>query len=69
MTAFDPLASKKEDPNFSQISGHIPNDLARQFRIICADQGLKVSEGLEQAIAYWVRQQSDSHLPDEQKGE
>ncbi|MGF1493032.1 MAG: hypothetical protein ACFBSC_11395 [Microcoleaceae cyanobacterium] len=48
------LASRKDDPEYAQLSGHVPKDLARRFRIICADEGLKISEGLEQAIEHWL---------------
>ncbi|MEC4896334.1 MAG: hypothetical protein SAL07_25490 [Oscillatoria sp. PMC 1051.18] len=52
----DDVAAKKDDPNFSQVAGHIPKELATKFRVKNAAQGLKVSDGLEKAIAVWVEE-------------
>ncbi|MGB0560186.1 MAG: hypothetical protein ACPGVO_00065 [Spirulinaceae cyanobacterium] len=52
------MVAKRDDPNYSQLAGHIPNELATQFKIECLKEQLGVSEGLEAAIRAWVEQRS-----------
>ena len=54
-TATEPMAGgKREDPNYSQVSGFIPKELALQFRVVCTMQETTQSDALEQAVRFWV---------------
>lgn len=48
------MASKRGDPNYSQISGHVPLDMALEFKISCTKRRVSHSDGLEKAIALWL---------------
>lgn len=57
------VASKRDDPNYQQISGHIPREMATDFKIACTKKGVSHSDGLSQAIALWLAQQSEPPVP------
>lgn len=48
------LASKKDDSNYEQIRGHVPKDLAMQFRLACTARKLDYSQGVEAALRHWL---------------
>lgn len=48
------MATKRNDPNYAQVTGHIPKDLSIQFRMACTTKGLNLSEGLEASIVQWL---------------
>jgi hypothetical protein len=50
------VASKRDDPNYQQISGHIPKEMATEFKVACTRKGVSHSDGLEQAIDLWLAQ-------------
>ncbi|NEP61056.1 MAG: hypothetical protein F6K31_29425 [Symploca sp. SIO2G7] len=50
------MVSKRADPNYHQISGHIPKEMATEFKIACTRRGVSHSEGLEQAVTLWLAQ-------------
>jgi hypothetical protein len=62
------VVSKRDDPNYSQISGHIPSEMAKDFKIACTRRGVSHSDGLEQAIALWLAQADNHFLPTENQG-
>jgi hypothetical protein len=51
---------KKDDPNYSQVSGHVPKELALRFRIACTAKEITISEALEKALEVWLEQESKS---------
>ena len=48
------VASKRDDPNYQQVSGHLPKEMATEFKVACTRRGVSHSDGLEQAIALWL---------------
>jgi hypothetical protein len=48
------LASKKDDPNYEQVRGHVPQDLAMRFRVACTLRKLDYSQGIETALEFWL---------------
>lgn len=60
------VASKRDDPNYQQISGHIPKEMATEFKIACTRKGVSHSDGLSQAIALWLAH-TEQPTPDDQK--
>jgi hypothetical protein len=51
------VVTKRGNPNFQQISGHIPTELSKSFKIACTVKGVSHSEGLEEAIKLWLAQE------------
>jgi hypothetical protein len=49
-------ASRRADPDYVQISGHVPKALALDFKIALTRAEINQSEALEAAIALWVQQ-------------
>lgn len=45
---------KRGDPNYKQVSGQIPRDIAARFKARCAEREVSVSEALESLIRYWL---------------
>ena len=56
------LTNRRKDPNYKEVSGFIPVDLLRQFRQHIAGKGLKVNEGLEEAIFTYLKQEKKERL-------
>jgi hypothetical protein len=60
----EPMAGgKRDDPNYSQVSGFIPKKLALRFRATCAMQETTHSEALEQAVEWWILAAEAGELP------
>lgn len=57
----DLVVSKREDPNYSQLSGYIPRDIARQFKIACTSKELSHSDALEEAVLMWLQSSTDQY--------
>lgn len=49
-------ANRRTDPNFSQVSGFLPRDVALQFKIACTAKEISMTEGLEQAVMLWLKE-------------
>ena|GEM_PF-3967786 len=62
------LANRRTDPNYKEVSGFIPIDLLRQFRQHIAGKGLKVNEGLEEAIFTYLEQERQNHPDHKNEG-
>jgi hypothetical protein len=52
-------ASRRADPNYVQVSGHIPKAMALEFKLAFTRAEINQSEALEAAIAQWVASQSE----------
>jgi hypothetical protein len=50
-------ASRRADPNYVQISGHVPKALALDFKVAMTRAEVNQSEAMEQALSLWVAQQ------------
>jgi hypothetical protein len=50
------VATKRSDPNYSQVSGYVPKELALRFRIACTAKEKSQSEVLEKALLLWLEQ-------------
>jgi hypothetical protein len=54
------VVTKRDDPNYSQVSGYVPKDLARRFRIACTSKEISQSEALEEALEKWLEDDNPS---------
>ncbi|GEM_PF-5660086 len=41
---------KKDDQNYVQLRGHVPKQLARQFKEFCLKEEINYSEGIEMIL-------------------
>ncbi|MBD2115244.1 MULTISPECIES: hypothetical protein [Cyanophyceae] len=57
MNTDEMAASRRADPNYVQISGHVPKPLALEFKLAFTRAEINQSEAMEAAIALWVQQQ------------
>lgn len=44
------MATKKEDPDFTVLRGHVPKELFKRFKVFCIEEDLDNSEGLERVV-------------------
>jgi hypothetical protein len=57
------VVTKRDDPNYAQVSGHIPKDKALDFKIACTRKQISHSEALEEAIDKWLVDQEKAPIP------
>jgi hypothetical protein len=50
------VVTKRDDPNFAQVSGYIPKEKALEFKVICTRRQISQSEALEEAVDKWLEQ-------------
>lgn len=49
-------ASKRRDPEYQQVSGYVPKQLALKFKGFCTMDEREISEVLTELIAAWVEE-------------
>ncbi len=62
------VPSKRDDPNYQQLSGHVLKEMATEFKVACTRRGVSHSDGLEQAIALWLAQDGKPSTSDAAEG-
>ena len=50
--------NRRADPNFVQVSGYVPKEIALKFKAQCMMLETSQSEALEQAIQFWLEKNS-----------
>jgi hypothetical protein len=55
------VATKRSDPNYSQVSGYVPKELALKFRVACTAKEISQSDALAKALMFWLEQ--NEHQP------
>lgn len=53
------LVTKRDDPNYAQVSGYVPKVLALRFKVLCTSEEVSQSEALEEAVALWMQKRED----------
>lgn len=53
--------ARKDNPEFQQVSGYVPMEVARRFKIVCINNGWRQADGLELAIRDWVDRMESRH--------
>lgn len=62
------VVTKRDDPNYAQVSGHIPKDKALEFKIACTRKQISQSEALEEAVDKWLATQEEPAAKPTKKG-
>jgi hypothetical protein len=50
------LTNKRKDPNYEQITGLVPKEISRRFKQLLAIEGLKISDGVTEAIKFYLKE-------------
>jgi hypothetical protein len=56
------MVDRRKNPDYRQVSGHIPMNMYRKFKSICALRDVSQSEALEQAINVWMQGEQEENL-------
>ena len=48
------MTDRRRSEEYKQVSGYVPMDLAREFKSVCAREGLSQSDALEEMLYEWV---------------
>jgi hypothetical protein len=48
------MTDRRRSEEYKQVSGYVPMELARDFKSICAHEGLSQSDALEEMLYEWV---------------
>lgn len=48
------MTDKRRSADYKQVSGYVPVELAREFKSICAREGVSQSDALEQMLCEWL---------------
>ncbi|MGC1247749.1 MAG: hypothetical protein WA865_16155 [Spirulinaceae cyanobacterium] len=59
------MVTKRDDPNYAQVSGYVPKNLAIRFKIACTSKQTSQSEALEEAVKEWLIHNSPSFTEEE----
>ncbi len=51
---------RRDDPNYSQVSGYINKGLVLKFKIACTQSEISQTDALEEAIALWLESKNKS---------
>ncbi|MBW4670484.1 MAG: hypothetical protein KME60_24470 [Cyanomargarita calcarea GSE-NOS-MK-12-04C] len=54
------MSDRRRSDDYKQVSGYIPIDLAREFKSICAREGVSQSDALEEMTREWTAKRCDS---------
>ena len=50
------MTNKRKDPNYEQITGLVPKEISRRFKQLLAIEGLKISDGVTEAIKFYLKE-------------
>lgn len=53
------LVTKRDDPNYAQVSGYVPKELALRFKVLCTSEEVSQSEALEEALTLWIQKREN----------
>ena len=55
------MTDRRRSDDYKQVSGYIPIDLAREFKSICAREGVSQSDALEEMTREWLAKRTGVH--------
>jgi hypothetical protein len=66
----DFLVTRRKDPNYAQVTSHIPKDLAKRLKFYCTEYETTITDVVEIAIREFLdNRQNQSPSPTKGKGE
>jgi len=55
------MTDRRRSDDYKQISGYVPVALAREFKSICAREGVSQSDAIEEMLREWITKRTDSN--------
>ncbi len=55
------MTDRRRSDDYKQVSGYIPIELAREFKSICAREGVSQSDALEEMTREWIAKRTGSN--------
>ncbi len=55
------MTDRRRSADHKQVSGYVPVELAREFKSICAREGVSQSDALEEMIREWIATRTGSN--------
>lgn len=66
----DFLVTRRKDPNYAQVTSHIPKDLAKRLKFYCTEYETTITDVVEIAIREFLdNRQNQSPSPTKGEGE
>jgi ParG len=47
-------SSKRNNPNFAQVSGYLSKEVAIRFKVLCTTKEVSQTDALEEAVKLWL---------------
>lgn len=48
------MQSKRNNPNFAQVSGYLSKEVAIRFKVLCTTKEVSQTDALEEAVKLWL---------------
>jgi hypothetical protein len=48
------MTDRRRSDDYKQVSGYVRNSLAREFKVICAREGMSQSDAIEEMLYEWI---------------
>ncbi|MDF5729867.1 MAG: ribbon-helix-helix protein, CopG family [Rhizonema sp. PD38] len=61
------MSDRRRSDNYKQVSGYVLVELAREFKSICAREGVSQSDALEEMLSEWVAKRKDTNSSKEEQ--
>ncbi|MBW4646759.1 MAG: ribbon-helix-helix domain-containing protein [Goleter apudmare HA4340-LM2] len=55
------MTDRRRSDEYKQVSGYVPVELAREFKSICAREGVSQSDALEEMVREWIARRTGYH--------
>lgn len=66
----DSLVTRRKDPNYTQVTSHIPKELAKRLKFYCAEYETTITDVVELALQKFLDEQPNkSSFPSKDKGD
>ncbi len=64
----DFLTTRRKDPNYAQVTSHIPKELAKRLKIYCTEEEITITEAVEVAIEEFLNKRQQPSDTTSEKG-
>ncbi|BAZ39026.1 hypothetical protein NIES4101_49760 [Calothrix sp. NIES-4101] len=61
------MTDRRRSDDYKQVSGYVPNSLVREFKVICAREGMSQSDAIEEMLYEWVAKRGGAGCLDEEE--
>ena len=57
------LVTRRKDPNYTQVTSHVPKELAKRLKFYCAEHETTITEVIEQALKEFLEKDNSNRIP------